>query len=117
MLIGLRNFAIIAVLALLVTVLPGGGNAVSAITTALSLIFLAAIALLLARTWEQTGLTRDSMSDRQRWIFLGAIGAIALMIAGLDELFETGAGTVFWLAVVAGSGFLIFQTWREANSY
>jgi hypothetical protein len=57
------------------------------------------------------------MSERQRLIFLGSLGAIALMIAGLDELFETGLGSVVWIAVTAGAAYLLFTTWREANSY
>lgn len=113
----LRNILIIALLALLLTVAPGGGNFVSALLTTLSLIFAAALGLLLARLWQQTALTRDSMSDRQRWIFYGALGAIALMIAGIDELLDSGLGSVLWIAVVATSGWLLFTTWREANSY
>jgi len=116
-LIALRNILIIALLALLLTAAPGGGNFVEALLTALSLIFLAAIGLLAMRSWRETALTRDSMSDQQRLAFYGALGAIALMIAGLDELTATGIGTVIWLAVLAGSGYLIFTTWRAANSY
>ena len=42
--------------------------------------------------------------------------AIALMIAGTDELFDSGAGTVAWLLIVGVSAWLIFTTWREAQS-
>lgn len=117
MLIGLRNIAIIALLALLVTVAPAGGSVVSGILAALALIFLAAIGLLLARTWRDTTLMRDAMTDGQRWAFYGALGALALMVAGFDELLSTGAGTIAWLAIVAGSVWILFSTWRAANSY
>ncbi len=117
MLIALRNIVIIALLALLVTVAPGGGNVVNAILTALALIFLAAIGLLAVRTWRETALTRDAMTEGQRWAFYGALGALALMIAGLDELLSTGAGTIVFIAVVAGAGWILFSTWRAANSY
>ncbi len=117
MLLTLRNILIIALLALLLTVAPGGGNFVSALLTALSLIFAAALALLLARLWQQTALTRDSMSDRQRLIFYAALGAIALMIAGIDELLDSGLGSILWIAVIGTSGWLLYATWREANSY
>ena len=85
--------------------------------TALSLIFLAAIGLLAMRTWRETSLTRDSMSDQQRYGFYGALGALALMIAGLDEITSTGIGTIIWIAIVGGSGYLLFATWRAANTY
>ena len=117
MLIALRNFLIIALMALVLTVAPGGGNFTDALLTTLSLIFMAAIGLLLVRTWKETSFTRDSMEERSRTMFYIAIGAIALMIAGIDELFATGPGTIVWLAVVGGAGYVLFMTWREANSY
>lgn len=112
-----RNIAIIAVLALALAVIPGGGSVASGLLAALSLIFLAAIGLLVARAWEQTSMTRDVMSDRQRAILYGSMGAIALMIAGLDEMLDTGAGTVAWLAIVGIAVYLAVTTWREASSY
>ena len=114
--IAVRNIAIIALLALLLTVLPAGGNVTDGILTALWLLFLGAIALLLVRFWKQNSLARDAMSDRQRGTIYGSLGAIALMIAGTDELFDTGAGTVAWLVIVAVSVWLIITTWREAQS-
>lgn len=112
----LRNVAIVALLALGVTVLPAGGNVADGLLTAITLIFFAALAALAVRLWDQTSLTRDVMTDRQRGLVYGGLGAIALAVAGTDELFETGLGTVIWIAVLAGSGWLIFITWREANS-
>ena len=112
----IRNVAIVALLALVLTVLPGGDNITDGVLVALSLILLGAVALLLVRFWQQSSLTRDAMTDRQRGILYGSLGAIALMIAGTDELFDTGAGTVAWLLIMAVSGWLIFNTWREANS-
>lgn len=112
-----RNIAIIAVLALLLTVLPAGGNLATGVLTALSLTFLAAIALLGVRFWRDNSLTRDTLSDRQRALIYGALGVIALMVAGTDELLNSGVGTVAWLVLLGTSGWLIFTTWREANSY
>ena len=56
------------------------------------------------------------MTDRQRGLIYGGLGAIALMVAGADELFETGLGTVAWIAVLVGGGWLIFNTWRAQNA-
>lgn len=112
----LRNVAIIVLLALALTVLPGGGNVTTAVLTALSLTLLAAVTLLAVRFWRQNSLTRDSMTDRQRGIVYGGLGAIALMVAGTDEMFESGAGTVAWIVVMAVSIWMVFITWREAAS-
>ena len=112
----LRNVAIIALIALVLTVLPGGGNLTDGVLTALSLILLGAIALLAVRFWHESSLTRDTMTDRQRAMVYGSLGAIALAIVGTDELFDSGAGTIAWLVILGLSGWLIFNTWREARS-
>lgn len=112
----LRNVAIIALLALFLTVVPAGGNLAAGILAALSLAFVAAISLLAVRFWNSNSLLRDVLSDRQRGLIYGSLGAIALMIAGTDELLMSGLGTVIWLVILGTSGWLIFNTWREANS-
>lgn len=111
-----RNVAIIALLALALTVLPAGGNVADAILAALSILFAIAIGAMLIRAWRSTSLQRDTFTDRQRWLVYGSIGAIALMIAGTDELLATGLGVVVWVAVLVGAGWLVFNTWREAQS-
>lgn len=111
-----RNIAIIVVLALAISVLPAGGSVASGILVALSLVFLAVIGLLVVRFWRQSSFTLDTLTDRQRLLLYGSLGAIALMIAGLDEMLESGVGTVVWLAVLALSGWIIFTTWREART-
>ena len=117
MLIAVRNVLIIMLLALIITVAPGGGNFVEALLTALTLIFVAAMGLLLVRVWRETSLTRDTMTDNQRLVFYGSLGALALMIAGIDEMFGSGLGSVVWLTVVVGAGYLLYSTWRAVNSY
>ena len=112
----LRNVAIIALLALAITVLPGGGNVVDGILLALSLIFSGALIMLAVRFWRENSLSRDAMTDRQRGLIYSALGAIALMVVGADELLSTGFGTVAWVAILVASAWLIFNTWREANS-
>lgn len=111
-----RNVAIIALIALVLTVLPAGGNLATGLLTALSLVFFGLIALLAIRFWKQNSLTRDAMTDRQRGLTYGSLGAIALAVAGTDELLNSGPGTVAWLLILAVGGWVIVNTWREANS-
>lgn len=115
--IALRNAAIVAVLALGLTVLPAGGNIADGLLTLISLVFLGAIGMLAVRFWKSSSLTRDAMTDRQRGLIYAGLGVIALMIAGTDELLESGPGAFVWIALLAASGWLIFNTWRQANSY
>jgi peptidoglycan/LPS O-acetylase OafA/YrhL len=112
----LRNIAIIALLALILDVAPGGGNAAAAIQATLGLIFMALIGLACWQLFRQNRLTYASLTDRQRGLFLGAIGAIVLMIAGADELTDTGAGLLVWIVVLAASIFANVRGWMEAQS-
>ena len=114
---GLRNFLIIALLALVVAVVPGGGELAEAIITVLTMAFLATIAFGVYRAYRQNQLTYDSLGDRPRGMLLGAVGVIALMIAGADELLESSLGTLAWIALLAGSGFAIYRVWVEASTY
>lgn len=114
--LAVRNIAIIMLLALVLAALPAGGNVADGVLTALSLIFAGAIVLLLVRFWKQNSLARDAMTDRQRGTIYGCLGALALMIAGADELFDTGSGTIAWLVIVAVSVWLIVTTWRETQA-
>ena len=86
----LRNVAIIVLVALALTIMPAGGNIVEGILVFLGLVFGAAIAALLIRFWNDTSMQRDTMTDRQRWLIYGSLGAIALMIVGTDELLVVG---------------------------
>jgi hypothetical protein len=111
-----RNIAIIAVLAVPVAFVPGGGNVAEAILTALLIGFLAGIAFMVYTLYRQNQLTFSTLSDSRRAALFGAAGGIALLIAGQDELTESGAGFVVWVGLLIACGFLIFAIWREANT-
>ena len=72
----LSDVAIIALLALGVAFLPGGGNAATAATTALLLAFLAVMALAGRQLYRQNQLTIDTLTDRDRGILYAGIGLI-----------------------------------------
>ena len=112
----LRNVAIIALLALIVAVVPGGDNAARAIVAAISLAFCALIGFAAWQIYRQYRFAYMQLDDRQRALLVGALGAIVLMIAGADELTATGGGLVVWLAVLGAAIFAIVRVWGEAQS-
>jgi drug/metabolite transporter (DMT)-like permease len=113
----LRNIAIIAVLALGVAVVPGGGNVARAVLAALTLCFLAVIGLAGYQIYRQNKLSYLSLTDRQRAVLVAAAGAIVLMIAGADELLDTGLGLLVWIGVLGLAVFSIFSVWTESQRY
>jgi hypothetical protein len=112
-----RNVAIVMVLALGVAFVPGGGNFVNAVFTALTMGFLAGIAWMLYVLSRQNQLTLATLSDGRRALFYGAFGMIALLIAGTDKLFSTGGGTLLWILLLGASVAAIWRIWIEANTY
>lgn len=113
----LRNVAIVMGLALVVAFVPGGGNAADALLTAITMAFLTAIAWTVYVLSRQNELTLATLSDGRRAVLYGALGLIALLIAGSDELFSTGLGTLAWLLLLAASVAAIWRIWVEANTY
>lgn len=112
-----RNVAIIMLLALGVAFLPGGGNAVATVTTAIAMAFLAGITWMLYTLSRQNQLTLATLSDGRRAIFYGAFGMLALLIAGQDKLWASGGGTLIWILLLAASVVAIYRIWTEANTY
>jgi hypothetical protein len=104
-------------LALGVAVLPGGGNLAAAVITALTMALLGGIAWMLYVLSRENQLTLSSLTDGRRAIFYGALGMLALLVAGSDKMFATGGGTLLWIILLAASVAAIWKVWMEANSY
>jgi hypothetical protein len=112
-----RNTAIVMALAFGVAFLPAGGNVAEAVLTVITIGFLAAIAWTVFVLSRQNQLTMATLSDGRRAILYGALGLIALLIAGSDEMFSSGGGTLAWLLLLAASVAAIWRIWIEANTY
>jgi hypothetical protein len=113
----LRNVAIVLLLALLVAFAPHGGNVADAILTAITMGFLAAIAWTVFVLSRQNQLTLAGLSDGRRAILYGSLGLIALLVAGSDEMFASGGGTLAWILLLGASVAAIWKVWTEANTY
>lgn len=105
------------VLALGVAFVPGGGNVAEGILTALTLGFLAGISWFVYTLARENRFTLDTLADRSRAVLYGALGLIALLIAGTDEFFETGGGTLLWIVLLGASVAGIWRVWLDARAY
>jgi hypothetical protein len=113
----MRNVAIVLLLALAVAFAPHGGNVADAILTAITMGFLAGIAWTLFVLSRQNQLTLATLSDGRRALLYGALGLIALLIVGSDEMFSSGGGTLAWILLLGASIGAIWKVWTEANTY
>jgi hypothetical protein len=113
----LRNIAIVVLLAAVVAFAPAGGNAAEAILAAITMAFLAAIAWAVFVLSRENQLTLATLSDGRRAILYAALGTIALLIAGSDELFASGGGTLAWILLLGTAIAAIWKVWTDAHTY
>ncbi len=114
---GLRNFLIIALLALFIAEAPAGGNFANGVLAVMNVIFVGLIGFALYAAYRNNRLSFMALDETQRRMFVTAAGAIAPMIAGLDELFATGLGALLWIAVVGFSVFTMVRVVIDSRSY
>jgi hypothetical protein len=104
-------------LALGVAFLPGGGNVAEAVITALTMALLGGIAWMLYVFSRENQLTLSTLTDGRRALLYGAVGLLALLIAGSDKMFNSGGGTLLWILLFAAAVAAIWKVWMEANTY
>lgn len=104
-------------LAFCVAFVPAGGNIAAAILTAITMGFLAGLAWMVYVLGRQNQLTLATLSDTRRGILYAALGMIALLVAGSDELTASGGGTLAWIVLLGASIAAIWRIWIDANSY
>jgi hypothetical protein len=94
------KFGVVALVALLLVVVPGGAPALEVALTLLSIAFFTAIAFFGYRLYREHGLTIDSLDGRQRLILYGSVGLAFLTFTATPRLF-TGVGVLVWLGLLA----------------
>lgn len=113
----IRNIAIIALIALAIVALPGGGSAADLVGAVISLTFVAAIAWFAARLYLSNKLTLWSLTTKHRALLYGAIAAAFMAIVGTSRLWETSLGVIAWFALLGGAAFTAYYVWTESRRY
>ena len=112
-----RNVGIIALVALGVALLPGGGDTANFVLGALSLGFLAAIGCLGYRLYIENRVTLWSMSTRHRATLYGGVAGGGATLIATSRLWDSGFGTVMWFVLLGGCGLAIYHAWVESRRY
>ena len=112
------KLGVVALLALALTALPGGGDALDVVLSLLSIVFLAAIAALAYRLYRQYHFDLDSLEPSQRLALYGSIALAVLTIVGTSRLFDVGgAGVILWFALLALCSYGLYWVWTQYRSY
>jgi hypothetical protein len=112
-----RNVLIILALAAVVMLVPGGGNASAAILQALLIAMLSAIAWFAVRLYREHRADIYGLGDRNRGILYASAGLLALTVTATDRLWQTGPGTVVWIALVALACYGVYHVFRASREY
>ncbi len=113
-----RNFGIVALIALAVVALPGGGDALATVMTILLIGFFVAIAFLAARLYRENRFTLDSLETRERLVLYGSVGLALLTFTATSRLFEAGGlGVLAWLVFLGACSYGVFWVWTRSRRY
>ncbi|MGH2913726.1 MAG: hypothetical protein ACRDMX_01940 [Solirubrobacteraceae bacterium] len=98
-----RNLAIILGIAALLAFAPGGGTATATILAAVSLIFLAAAVWVASLLYREHRGSLYLLGERRRAILYLAATILAVTLTATHRLWQTPAGELVWLVLVAGT--------------
>ena|SRR5947209_19000172 len=112
-----RNIAIIAAVAALVVLVPGGGTGAHVALQAASLIFLAVIGWFGMVMYRQNRVALYSLGDRRRAILYLAVGVAVLTLTATARLWATGAGSVAWLLLMGAAIYAVVGVLLSARRY
>jgi uncharacterized protein involved in cysteine biosynthesis len=112
------NFALIALVALGLFLLPGGGSALNVVLTLLTIAFFVAIALLGYRLYRQYRFEIESLETTQRLVLYSAVGVAFLTFTATNRLFDLGGvGVLAWLALLGAASYGVFWVFTRYRRY
>jgi uncharacterized protein involved in cysteine biosynthesis len=112
------SFAIVALIALALFLLPGGGTTLDVVLTVLTIAFFAAIAWLGYRLYREHRLSIDSLEQSERLVLYCSVGLAFLTFTATNRLFdEGGVGILAWFALLGIASYGVFWVWSRSRRY
>jgi hypothetical protein len=112
------KLGVVMLIALALTVLPGGGAALDVVLTLLTIAFFAAIAFLVFRLHRQYRIELETLDSSLRLALYGSLALAVLTFTATDRLFDVGgAGVLLWFALLAAASYGIFWVWTRYRRY
>jgi hypothetical protein len=113
-----RNLGIVALIALAIVALPGGGPTLNVVMSTLTIAFFAGIALFAFRLYNQNKFTLDSLSERQRFVLYASVGLAFLNFTATSRLFNAGGlGVLAWLVMLGVASYGVMWVYVSYNRY
>jgi hypothetical protein len=112
-----RNILIVLAIAALVALVQGGVTAANVAIQAVTLAFLGTIVWFAALNYRERRVSLYSLGDGRRALLYVALGVATLTLTATSRLWGSGAGSVAWLILLAGSGYAVFAVLWSARKY
>src|SRR5438067_12033439 len=110
-----RNIAIILAVAAVVALVPGGGRGANIALQVVWLAFLATMFYFASIMYRQYRVSLYSLGDRRRAVLYAALAVGALTLTATARLWETGAGSVVWLVLLALAVYAVITIFWSAR--
>ena len=112
------KLGVVALVALGLTLLPGGDSALDVALTLLTILFFGAIAWFGYTLFVRNREAIWELSDRVRFVLYASVGLAFLTFTATNRLFdEGGVGVLAWLALLATCSYGVFWVWNQYRSY
>lgn len=112
-----RNVLIVLVIAALVALVQGGQTAANVAIQAVTLAFLGTLVWFGVLMYRERRVSLYSLGDGRRALLYVAAGVATLTLTATSRLWNTGAGSVAWLVLLAGSAYAVFSVLWSARRY
>jgi hypothetical protein len=112
-----RNILIVLVIAALVALVQGGQTAANVAIQAVTLAFLGTLVWFAVLTYRERRVSLYSLGDGRRALLYVALGVATLTLTATSKLWGSGAGSVAWLILLAGSAYAVFAVLWSARKY
>ncbi|MEA2309208.1 MAG: hypothetical protein QOI65_1494 [Thermoleophilaceae bacterium] len=113
------NVAVLLLVALGFSVLPGGNATLRVLLTLLGIVFFAAIALLGYRLYREHRFTLDALAERERLVLYASVALAFLTFVASRRLFNAsgGLGVLVFLALLALASYGVFWVFQRSRRY
>ena len=112
-----RTVLIVLALAAVVAFVQGGQTAANVAIQAVTLAFLGTLVWFASLTYRERRVSLYGLGDGRRALLYVALGVATLTLTATSRLWHSGAGSVAWLILLAGSAYAVFAVLWSARRY
>jgi hypothetical protein len=112
-----RNVGVIVLLAVVVWLVPGGGEGADFISQLLNAVFIVLMALICGVMYRQHRGEIFALGDEWRLALYAAVGVAVVTVSATSRLFATGAGEVAWVGLIGAASYTLYLVWQRHRSY